>query len=449
MQCLYLLLLLVCSSGAKGPRCPSSAPSCDECVRSGPECAWCAAPDSDIRCQTSKVLRRAGCPKDLIYNPQGGVQLAKNDSSTQQTNADAVFLQPQEVSVQLRPGVSQSFLITVTRPLGQPIGDVTMDASSVPAGVNITFSYTSSGSPGVIEVHVKAKGCPSENGDSNQQLNRTGPWSVHITPRGYSPSVSLQITLLCECECTKTRQESSLACSGHGARVCGRCECYEPYVGRRCHNNLASLLENDDACRPGPNQPVCSNRGSCVDGSCECNQRENPSEKYSGRYCECANFDCPKWQNRVCGGRGQCICSKCLCDDGWTDEDCSCSMDTASCAASNGMLCNNRGACLCGTCRCEPPYAGPTCETCPSCTNLCEQYSACAECQAFGTGAAKDRCDRECSSIAVTTVETEQDLTGQMCKWRSRNTFCYFYFSYSRTPSGSQLTVSRTTNCPS
>lgn len=51
-------------------------------------------------------------------------------------------------------------------------------------------------------------------------------------------------------------------------------------------------------CRPGPNDPVCSDRGRCVEGFCECAQRENLDEKYSGRYCECANFDCPYWNGR-------------------------------------------------------------------------------------------------------------------------------------------------------
>lgn len=48
--------------------------------------------------------------------------------------------------------MKQSLLITVTRPLDQPLREITMAASSVPAGVNITFDYISSGSPGVIKV---------------------------------------------------------------------------------------------------------------------------------------------------------------------------------------------------------------------------------------------------------------------------------------------------------
>lgn len=77
---LLLLLLLACSSTAKRPLCFQSASSCDECVRSGPHCAWCTSPDSDIRCHTSKGLRRAGCPKDHVYSPEGGVLVVKNES---------------------------------------------------------------------------------------------------------------------------------------------------------------------------------------------------------------------------------------------------------------------------------------------------------------------------------------------------------------------------------
>lgn len=69
--------------------------------------------------------------------------------------ADSLFLQPQEVSVQLRPGVRQSFFITITRPSHQPIGDLTMEANPVPVGVNITFSYITNRSPSVVEVRKK------------------------------------------------------------------------------------------------------------------------------------------------------------------------------------------------------------------------------------------------------------------------------------------------------
>lgn len=61
--------------------------------------------------------------------------------SVEPVRADSLFLQPQELSVQLRPGVSQSFLVTITRPSDQPIRELTMDTTGVPSGVSITFSY--------------------------------------------------------------------------------------------------------------------------------------------------------------------------------------------------------------------------------------------------------------------------------------------------------------------
>lgn len=190
-----------------------------------------------------------------------------NLSSMEQVNKDTLFLQPQEISVQLRPGVRQSFLITVTRPLDQPMREVTMDASIVPW----------------YREYIQ------ENKGTN--ILHNGGWRlcIHYHTQGVKCSVYLCVCAriglvsLGQCECTKTRQESSLACSVHGALVCGRSECYEPCAGQRCHNNLDSLSQNDDACRLGPGNPVCSNRGSCVEGFCECNQRENPGEKYCKR----------------------------------------------------------------------------------------------------------------------------------------------------------------------
>ena len=78
---LGLLLVLLCRSWAKEQtKCRTSAASCDECVQSGPACAWCTAPNANVRCHTLKGLRRAGCPKSHTYNPQGEVQVVKNDT---------------------------------------------------------------------------------------------------------------------------------------------------------------------------------------------------------------------------------------------------------------------------------------------------------------------------------------------------------------------------------
>lgn len=77
--CLTLMLVLLCPIWAREP-CRRSATTCNECIQSGPECAWCTAPQFNIRCHTLKGLLRAGCHKGDMYNPRGDVQVAKNDS---------------------------------------------------------------------------------------------------------------------------------------------------------------------------------------------------------------------------------------------------------------------------------------------------------------------------------------------------------------------------------
>lgn len=75
-----------------------------------------------------------------------------NFCSTEPVDAKSLFLQPQELSLRLRPGVSQSFPLTITMPTDQPISELTLDTSPVPAGVNVTFSNILNGNPLVVEV---------------------------------------------------------------------------------------------------------------------------------------------------------------------------------------------------------------------------------------------------------------------------------------------------------
>ncbi|XP_053182324.1 integrin beta-1-like [Scomber japonicus] len=366
LLCLSLLLALPFLSWAKKQTCQISASNCNECIQSGPECAWCNAPYAHTHCHTLRGLQRQGCPEHHIYNPRGGMQVVRNDSSTEPVIAQALLLQPQELSLHLRPGVSQSFPLTITMPTDQPITELTMDTSPVPAGVNITFSSIMEGNPLVTQVSVEAAQCHSGSDNSNQ--DSTGPWSVHITPRGFSLSVKLEISLECQCDCMKSREENSPICSGNGALVCGQCECSKPNIGQYCQRESDSIfLSNEDRCRSGPNAIVCSGRGECEDGYCICNKRTNPEERITGQYCECTNYDCPYANARICGGHGKCVCGQCVCDYDWTGEDCTCSMDIASCMATNQKICNWQGNCQCGVCQCPYPYGGPTCETCFGC----------------------------------------------------------------------------------
>lgn len=72
--------------------------------------------------------------------------------STEPLNTEALFIQPQEFSLRLRPGVSQSFPLTITMPTDKPITELSMDTSPVPEGINITFSSIVNGNPLVVQV---------------------------------------------------------------------------------------------------------------------------------------------------------------------------------------------------------------------------------------------------------------------------------------------------------
>ncbi|XP_077576342.1 integrin beta-1-like [Stigmatopora nigra] len=439
---LLLLLPFLSSSWAKKHKC-LTASNCSQCITLDPQCVWCTGPHLKHRCNTLRGLKKSGCETRHMYNPQGSVHVIRNETKNPK---QGLFLHPQEVSVHLRPAVRQSFALYYDTMARNPLTpEMDIDTNHLPAKVNITFSNIRHGNM-LVEVNVDASHCYPTSENSTQ--NRTEPWLVHITPRGFTQSLKLEIMLDCECDCKGNREENSPTCGGQGALVCGSCECYQPYFGEHCQINPESGFDRDDKyCREGPNSPLCSNRGTCVDGYCECHLRENPNERYSGYFCECSNFDCPYHNNRICGGHGKCECGQCICDNDWTSEDCSCTFDTTSCMASNQQLCNNNGMCECGSCRCDPPYGGPTCESCPSCLSPCENYAECVDCLAFGTGPKKDRCEDECNHLILTKVANKEDMHA-LCKMKSHEDSCYFYFSITQTREGTYCKVAAVKECP-
>lgn len=348
----------------------------------------------------------------------------------------SILLQPQDLSVTLRPGVSHAFQLTLTTSSDQP-NELMLETTSVPEAFNITLRQISTTNPAVFEVTLKADKCPSKDG-SNPSQNKTGPWSIHIKPSGFSQITKVEVSLECNCECLNKPEPNSPECDTHGTRVCGLCLCQEPYSGYYCQTN-------DNFCRPKPLAPVCSGRGICNNNLCVCNKPSNANEKYYGRFCECSDFECLRDNGSLCGGRGRCECGQCICDEAWTGEVCSCTMDTAPCMASNQMICNGHGMCQCGVCRCEPPYFGPNCESCPTCENLCQKHMRCAECRVFETA----RCDSECGELTVNLVDAKGDLpTTPLCKMISRKDSCFIYFSYSGSSFNGRLTVAKMKECP-
>lgn len=161
----------------------------------------------------------------------------------------------------------------------------------------------------------------------------------------------------------------SPSCSYHGTYKMGGCECQPEYYGTHCECRVTALRS---MCRSDISSSMeCSGRGNCVCGVCECNQRPNPEEVISGKFCECDNFSCSRHKGLVCSGHGRCECGNCVCAPGWLGHDCSCKSESDSCIPTGGgEICSGHGYCICGECKChrteEGQFLGKFCE----CNNL-------------------------------------------------------------------------------
>ena len=132
----------------------------------------------------------------------------------------------------------------------------------------------------------------------------------------------------------------------------------------------------------------------------------------SGKYCECDNFSCDRYDGKVCSGpdHGVCVCGTCQCKDDWTGSDCSCRKSNIDCVdPKTGKVCNDRGNCVCGMCECvakdDEQYTGQYCEECPTCKSQCETYKECVQCQIFQTGPLDEE---QCSRCNIRTIETAE-----------------------------------------
>ncbi|XP_047479420.1 kielin/chordin-like protein [Penaeus chinensis] len=118
----------------------------------------------------------------------------------------------------------------------------------------------------------------------------------------------------------------------------------------------------------------CNSLGTCVCGQCICNQRDDPQEVVSGRFCECTNFLCDQYLGPLCSGpdHGQCVCNKCECKPGWSGDDCACDDSVENCRnPQTGEICSNQGVCECNSCgQCSVVEGGRCsgrwCENCPT-----------------------------------------------------------------------------------
>ncbi|XP_063069558.1 integrin beta-2-like [Engraulis encrasicolus] len=127
-----LILLSVTANVWSEETCPQApVSSCADCIKSGPYCAWCkhvnytkAGDPVATRCSTRADLREKGCLETDIIYPENSYRPVKQKPLTktdQPGSVDPVQVQPQEVKLDLRPGLPQTIQMKFRRAEGYPV----------------------------------------------------------------------------------------------------------------------------------------------------------------------------------------------------------------------------------------------------------------------------------------------------------------------------------------
>uniref|UniRef100_A0A6Q2XGX7 Integrin beta n=1 Tax=Esox lucius TaxID=8010 RepID=A0A6Q2XGX7_ESOLU len=104
--------------------------SCSDCIKSGAYCGWCKqlnftkpGEQEAARCDTQAALKERGCMEEDIISPKNVFFNVKNSTLSKNTDTtdDPIQLQPQEVYLKLRPGLSKTFRINFQRIEGYPV----------------------------------------------------------------------------------------------------------------------------------------------------------------------------------------------------------------------------------------------------------------------------------------------------------------------------------------
>ncbi|XP_059899083.1 integrin beta-8 isoform X1 [Gadus macrocephalus] len=108
------------SSSGDGTLCRSSSiTSCTECLRRGPQCAWCfqeaflEGTGASQRCDLPLSLLRKGCSLEAMEHPEVKVEVNATLSGTQ--------VSPSDIQVTLRPGSEASFIVAVSQLQRYPV----------------------------------------------------------------------------------------------------------------------------------------------------------------------------------------------------------------------------------------------------------------------------------------------------------------------------------------
>ncbi|KAK2576870.1 hypothetical protein KPH14_005497 [Odynerus spinipes] len=300
-----------------------------------------------------------------------------------------------------------------------------------------------------FEIVVKAVDCPANQEERKQILE--------IKPRGINESLTVEIEILCSCNCKSDPSDRPAeTCKGHGTLHCGICSCEEGFYGKQCEckghefGSGSGNVTEEDCKASNTSTEICSGHGACICGVCDCAKRPNPQEVFYGKYCECDNFSCKRSEGQICGGRGKCECGRCNCLPGWSGETCDCQETNSTCIPStmtmesseeSVKICSGRGDCICGSCHCHEKdnirYSGRYCEECPTCPGQkCEELKNCVECLAYGTGpyAESGKCINCMHDLTMVDVikedpENDQTLNAHICRTPGDGG-CSFVFKY-------------------
>ncbi|XP_037974109.2 integrin beta-PS [Plutella xylostella] len=298
---------------------------------------------------------------------------------------------------------------------------------------------------------ITLKECPADPREWRQQFQ--------IHPVGISESLLVELDMLCDCPCEHkghhAYDDSPSVCNGFGISACGVCLCDPGRFGKACECSAqggGASAEQERGCRPlnSTTGPLCSNRGTCFCGQCECNKMDDPSMVISGPYCECDNFTCDMNKGLMCSGpdHGLCACGKCECTDEYSGPACQCLKSQEPCRSpENGKICNGNGKCVCGKCVCnvndDQKYSGTFCEKCPACTGKCKEYKDCVLCEVHKRGPMFDMeapPGLECGNCSLNPVIEEGKIEANetrgeyLCSFYDDEDCLYVYvYSYSYT----------------
>lgn len=368
--CLQICSLILLLGLAFGQNCQSgdANKSCGQCIKEGPDCAWCGDSDysGNFRCDQRSNLD-GKCRE--IFQPKSEVQETQDNaigSAKPGMNGTQVQVQPQQIQVKIRPGETVTFKIKYlhVQPTIATIYALNSEVES--QGFSISYSVSCRGAqiPGrqcegtrqsdIVEYTVSLR---------LMECRTSGSAVVSIGIGGVRDVVAVYISPICGCECEKLslQKKFSPTCNGQGTLVCGKCVCEPGVGGDKCECGAGDGESLADQCRARPGEVECSGRGKCDCGKCKCD-----ATYYSGTYCECDETSCPLSGGMMCFGKGACNCGTCECERDWTGRACDCSLSLDKCTDDRGGQCNGRGMCDCNKCKCDSGYTGELCENEPT-----------------------------------------------------------------------------------